>query len=178
MTARREPSFIGIFPKRRMAAPAPLAEAGAVEICSVSQCLAPGPPDWIATWSHNEYGFFDTEATALASIHDDGDYELFAYELYPYRIDALGRHPLAVRPAGSVPDRYDLLGLDVVSRSNSDFFECSPLSCNLAALVMPVNRYCLAADEGTAMEYARLIAGEGGYEPGPYHVVRVWRRRL
>ena len=177
MTARVEPSFIGFFPKRVVAAPAPLAEAGVDEICSVSQCLAPGPSDWIASWTHNEHGFFDTEAAALASIHDDGDYRLYAYELYPYRIDALGSHRLEIRSGGNVTDRYDLIGFDIVSRSNSDFFECSPLSCNLAALVMPVNRYCLAADEATAMEYARRIADEGSYEPGPYHIVRVSRRR-
>lgn len=177
MTAQREPSFIGIFPKRTVAAPAPLAEAGVVEICAVSECLAAGPPDWILSWSHNEYGFFDTEAAALAVIKDGGDYRLFAYELYPYRIDARGSHPLEVRSSGRVPDGYDLLGLDVVSRSNSDFFECSPLSCNLAALLMPVNRHCLAPDEETAMEYARRIADDGGYEPGPYYVVRVRRRR-
>lgn len=70
---------------------------------------------------------------------------------------------------------FSPVGWDVVSRSTGQTFECSPLSCNLMAMDFPTNRFCLFAEFGSARELA-LSADNRGCEPGPYHVVEVWRR--
>jgi len=61
-----------------------------------------------------------------------------------------------------------------VSKSVSDGFECSPLSCNLMALEVAVTRHCLVDDLEAARELARRFSVEEP-EPGPYYVVEVLR---
>lgn len=71
---------------------------------------------------------------------------------------------------------FEALGCDVVSRSTGSFFECSPLSCNRLATDRPVNTYCLLDRLEDALGLARRCE-PAGCEPGPYHVLRVWRER-
>lgn len=68
------------------------------------------------------------------------------------------------------------LGFDVVSKSVADFFECSPLACNHAAKTFRANAHCLfdALDDAVA---AAKVFSKGNWEPGPYYVARVLRRR-
>jgi hypothetical protein len=172
------PVFVGFFPKNPTPAPQPLRDAGAEEVASVSQCMSAGPADWITTWTHNALGFFDTEAAAMAVVPREAAYDLYAYELIPIRFGREGTEPIeVVRAPGQLPTDYEPLGYDAVSRSSSDFFECSPLSCNLAGVEIPINRFCLFADEQHAIETAERFASDDGSEPGPYYVVRVWRKR-
>jgi hypothetical protein len=81
-----------------------------------------------------------------------------------------------VSPSSIAPLSQDFrsLGFDVVSKSASDSFECSPLSCNSVALEVAVNRHCLVDGLDAAEELARRFSVEEP-EPGPYYVVEVLR---
>jgi hypothetical protein len=173
------PQLIGYFPKRTTKRPDWLAAAGVDEIASVSSCISAGPDDWIQLWLHNRWGFYDSPEIALKAVPTAlrSEFDLFAYELYPAVFDTGDERPLAIPPSDAVglDDSFVSLGYDVVSRSTGDFFECSPLSCNGMAEEVAVNSHCLLADLEAALELARRCDG-AGCEPGPYYVMRVWRR--
>lgn len=149
-------------------------------MCSVSECVAPAPDDWIQSWLHNEWGFFDTPQVAwsLVPSGERGTYDVYGYELYDVRFVKGEESPLTVEAPGVAPldSSFELLGHDVVSRGTSDFFECSPLSCNLWAKEVSVNAHCLVEDPTEALRLA-AVAEASRCEPGDYHVVRVWRSR-
>ena len=171
------PVLIGYFPKRRTPAPEELRTAGTEEICSVSECLAPGPKDWIEAWRHNEHGCFDSPDDARDVIGEaPGEFQLLAYRLLPVRFRKGSPEPVEVSPSRIAPLSPDFrsLGFDVVSKSASAGFECSPLSCNLMALAVAVNRHCLVDGLDAAEELARRFSLEEP-EPGPYYVVEVLR---
>lgn len=174
------PVFVGFFPKLTMQAPPELVAAGVAEIASVSCCMSSAPDGWIDAWKHNDHGFYDTEDAAGSVVPADAAtaYDLYAYELVPVEY-AEELAPIAVTPApGAVPADYEFLGYDVVSRSIAAFFECSPLSCNLGANTFRVNRYCLV---DTLEEAYATLSGIGaagaGYEPGPYFLFAIHRKR-
>lgn len=83
---------------------------------------------------------------------------------------------LELEPPTVVPLPVELrsLGFDVVSKSVSDGFECSPLSCNSMALELAVNRHCLVDHLEVAIAVATRFSVEEP-EPGPYYVVEVLR---
>ncbi len=163
-----------------MPAPPELVAAGVAEIASVSDCMSSAPDGWIDAWKHNDHGFYDTEDAAGSVVPADAAtaYDFYAYELVPVEHDD-ELQLIAVTPApGGVPADYEFFGYDVVSRSMSSFFECSPLSCNFGARTFRVNRYCLVDTLEEA--YATLSgigAADGGYEPGPYSLLTVHRKR-
>lgn len=77
-----------------------------------------------------------------------------------------------------MPPDYQFLGYDIVSRSMSHHFECSPLSCNLAASDFRVNTHCLVATlADTYTVFLRIGAEASAYEPGPYCLFAVHRKR-
>ncbi len=174
------PTLIGYFPKRVAAAPDWLRAEGVKEVCSVSECVSPGPEGWIDRWAHNAMWAFDDEQAAWDVVPggpSNADFQMFAYLLFPVEFDkgqqkAFAIPPLAVQPLHA---RYRRLGYDVVSRSMGSSFECSPLSCNYAARQVKVNEYCLLDDAAEAFRLAVLFSREEGAEPGPYFVVEVWR---
>ncbi len=170
---------IGFFPKITRLGASVVSDAQVDEICSVSECISPGPPGWIEHWVHNEWGLFDTEGLARRIIPNEGTgYDLYAYELAPYRCDGDFLEPLPVQSqADGIPEDYELLGYDIVSRSDGAFFEHSPLSCNDGAQRFAANRYCLIEDGKAALQAMQAISRDGTYEPGPYYLVRVYRRR-
>jgi hypothetical protein len=59
-----EPTHIGYFPKHVLTRPDWLKAAGVLEVCSVSECVSPGPDDWISHWAHNDLWLYNDEATA------------------------------------------------------------------------------------------------------------------
>jgi hypothetical protein len=141
-----------------------------------------GPDGWINRWAHNEMWAFDDERTAWGVVPGgptSAGYRMFAYRLFPVLFDEGDQQPfvipsLHVQP---LPAGYSRVGYDVVSRSCGATFGCSPLSCNHAAELVPVNEHCLLDDPAEAFRLASLFSkAEEGYEPGPYHVVEVWRR--
>ncbi len=174
--------FIGFFPKLTAPAPAWLGNPSVREICSVSQCISAGPADWINHWKHNAFGFYDTEALAREIIgQSSARFDLYAYRLFPLR--CLGQQiesiPLDNHPPENLPlpGHYDFLGYDIVTKSGPDFFECSPLSCNNGAAKYAVNPFCLIDSQTEAARIWQEISRAGSYEPGPYYLFEVYRKK-
>lgn len=173
--------FCGYFPKRSTLLPDGYDLPGVVEIASVSDCTAKGPADWIESWTWNELGFFDRVelAEAIVPAAERPLFHIYAYDL----LDA--RFVGGLREAWTMPslscaamgDDFELLGFDVVSKSASDFFECSPLSCNGEAKSFQANQHCLFDALSDAIAAAVAFSKEEP-EPGPYYVARVSRRRV
>ena len=169
--------LVGYFPKRRTPVPDWLQGIAADEICSVSECIAPGPTGWIEHWLHNDFGLFNSVDDARRVIPDDAaDYLVFGYRLLASLFDNGRSEPIGVSPHGiqPLPPAFRSLGFDAVSKSVSDFFECSPLSCNAMAREVDVNRHCLVGELESATELASRFSVEEP-EPGPYYVVEVLR---
>lgn len=171
------PILIGYFPKKRLRTPEWLSGTAADEVCSVSECLAPGPPDWIEHWIHNDWGYFNSAADARSVIPDgDSEYQLLGLALLPLKFENgdSSAMEMGAPPVEPLPDSFTPLGFDVVSKSASFSFECSPLSCNLMAQQIPVNRYCLLDELEQAMQAATRFSIEQP-EPGAYYVIQVHR---
>jgi len=151
------------------------------EVCSVSECLSPGPEGWISAWEHNRWGAFDDpeRAWALVPEAEREAYGMYAWAVLPTRWVDGREEPFEVEAREDVAalrTTFEPLGYDVVSRGSSEFFECSPLTCNLWGAEVGANRHGLVDTlEAAAQLAARAEAS--GCEPGPYHVVRVWRQR-
>ncbi len=178
------PSFVGFFPKRTEERADWLENPVVEEICSVSLCISDGPEDWVERWEHNDLGFYDSEALALdATEGKESGFDLYAYRMYGLRFDAgeVQTHPSPVKLACDL-SAYEFLGHDAVSRSGAGvpnvqcFFECSPLSCNSGADVFSVNRHCLITELDNAYQ-ACIEISKGKYEPGPYYLFEVYRRK-
>ena len=173
-----EPTLVGYFPKQFFPPPPFLSSAGVREIASVSRCIASGPDGWYEAWKHNEWGCYNDPDTAWSFVPPDhqADYRLYAYEVYPTEFWEGEAHEIRIPPLDvkSLDGAFEALGWDVVTRSGGQDFECSPLSCNSMVEHFRVNQYCLL-DFDDARTLA-ITADDQGCEPGPYFVVRVWRR--
>jgi len=170
--------LVGYFPKLT-AVPSNWHDSDQVtEICSVSTCIASAPEGWINRWLHNEMGFFNTPQDALNVVPQGGTgFSVFAYRLLEQRFDDGRPEPLVIPPlrVAPVPESFVSLGFDIVTKDLSDFFECSPLSCNGMASEVQVNRYCLIDSPDLAIALAAQYSRGGGVEPGYYHVFEVLR---
>lgn len=135
--------FVGYFPKGT-ALPPSWSVPGITEICSVSNCLNGPPEGWIDHWKHNELGFFNTLSDARYIVRSQPEpFILFAYRLLPrvFRKGEIEACEVPACPVEPLPPSFISIGFDAVSKSTSDFFECSPLSCNhMAAQIAGVNR--------------------------------------
>jgi hypothetical protein len=143
-------------------------------------------------------GFFDSEEIALSIIPEDADskkYELFGYKLYPTQFDK-GQsvdYPVDIKVIENL-SAYEMLGFDAVPKSISDFFECSALSCGNGCKIFTVNKFCLIENLDEAFQCCKRISEEligaksvqrpdgllewhGKWEPGPYYLFQVFRRR-
>jgi hypothetical protein len=173
-----EPALIGYFPKRVTSKPDWLTAPAVLEICSVSECIAAAPDGWIHRWTHNELWVYDTRRAAAAVVPVDAHppFRIYAYRLLarlfqdgrqgPLEIPALAVEPL--------PETFEALGFDAVSRSAGTSFECSPLSCCDLAQEMGANRFCLLPTLPAAIAAAVRFSTEQP-EPGPYLVLEVLR---
>ncbi len=162
-----------------MKAPEGLKPCGVEEICSVSSCMSPAPENWINHWRHNELWAYDTQEIAWSVVLPELQhaFHLYAYAMYPLRFIHGEQQPFSI-PELNVqpwPKSFIRLGYDGVSRSLDTNFECSPLSCNGMAERFAANRYCLIDSEQKGFELAQRFS-ESEPEPGPYHVVEVWRQ--
>jgi hypothetical protein len=153
-----------------------LKAAGVDEVCSASACVSKGPEDWIDQWRHNEMWVYDTLELARSVIPEPvrQEFDLYAYQMFPVIFKDGQQQPFEIPPlqVQPLPESFERLGYDAVSRS----FAHSPLSCNYMTEHEAVNRYCLVDDVDTAFRLAAEFEG-AGCEPGPYHVVEVWRQR-
>ncbi|MEN6495697.1 MAG: hypothetical protein ABFD16_15560 [Thermoguttaceae bacterium] len=180
-----EPVFIGYFPKKTMGRNEWFGNAPVVEVGSVSDCMSEAPEDWIGQWKHNAWGLYDTEDVAWGIVQDDpAAYDMYAYKLFPCVFDGgAGRTmPVETTATAQLVD-YDFLGYDPVSREEAYTIEFghSPLSCNRGFEQYPVNRFCLL--DGLedswriAAEIAEAAKERGAWEPGPYFLCEVYRKR-
>lgn len=183
MATLPEPILIGFFAKNTSTAVSDMGDYGIEEICSVSECMSRGPQGWVDKWKHNtDWWVFDTEQLALSVIEDDpARYDLYAYKLFPFRFDGETRESMEVdSPAQGDLSAYKQIGYDIVSRYCGPSFGHSPLSCNGGYADYPINRYCLLdqADDSLRIcaEIAKDAAEKGSWEPGPYCMVKVYRR--
>jgi hypothetical protein len=172
--------FCGYFPKKATPRPEGYDLRGVVDIASVSDCIAKGPENWIESWTFNDLGFFDNVEAAEAVVpeSDQSQFDVYAYEFLDERFvggiaEPWTVPPLACRLPGS---DFEPLGFDVVSKSVTDFFECSPLSCNGKAATFRANAHCLFEALEDAIAAAEVFSKEEP-EPGLYYVARVLRRR-
>ena len=172
------PKLIGYFAKRRTAKPTFLDAPNVIEICSVSPCIAAPPDGWIEHWTHNDWFVYNSpdEARRVAKNDLESDFAIYAYRLLPVAF-AEDMEPLEITVSPTaLPEHFEPLGFDVVSRDMTPMFECSPLSCNSMAPEAPINEYCLLSSLEEAEKFARRCAKEQP-EPGTYFVVEVWRER-
>ncbi len=182
-----KPIFIGFLAKKIVSRPNWLKCSAVQEVCSVSECISAGPPDRIDSWVHNDVGFYDTEDLALTVVPEQEreEYDLFAYRIWPLRFhEELAEeewNPVekwAELPEEPELSRYGRIGYDLVGNDLSDFFECSPLSCNGVAGEIEVNQFCLIDDHDDAIEVGRRFGrSDSGVEPADYYLVEVWRKR-
>lgn len=169
----------GYFPKRILGRPEWLEAPAVREICSVSECMSPGPPNWVERWLHNELGWFNRREDALAVIPPgcEREYRLFAFRIYPEVFTEGERVPLVLPgdvDAEPIPPTFRSLGFDCANRSLPDVLslECSPLSCNNMAGDFEVNEFCLFSTFEQAVTAAERFSREQP-EPGDYYVIEV-----
>lgn len=171
---------VGFYPKITQPGSALSKDFPAIEICSVSNHISSAPDDWVEHWLHNELGFYDSEWAAMQIVRDDpAQYDLYAYKLAPLRCLGADQERFDVpRTADPVPSDYEFLGYDIVTKSVTSFFECSPLSCNWAADDrFSANQYCLIDNPAEAYKVLTAISIDGNFEAGPYYLFEVYRKR-
>lgn len=169
----------GYFARRVAPRPDHLRAPGVREVCSVSECMSPGAPDWISAWRHNGLGWFNSPTDALSVVPEAqrGQFRLFAYRIYPEVFRARRRAmidlPTDVRPE-PIPETFRSIGFDSASKSSDAALslECSPLSCNEMGAELVVNEHCLFPTLDAAIAGAERFAVEQP-EPGDYYVVEV-----
>ena len=152
------------------------------QIYSVSGCISEDFGKWIDAWKHNGYWFFDSprviaEVAAERKIDLTGT-TLFYYEGFEEEYDPESRwapyRPEPAFPLGLEPPAAKTLrGFDVVTYSQGNSPEHSPLSCNGLAAEMKVNEFCLLE----SLEEAKALLEAGRFtlsEPGPFRILAVY----
>jgi hypothetical protein len=169
----------GYFSKRILPRPEWLEARAVREICSVSECMSPGAPNWIERWLHNGLGWFNRRADALVVIPPacEHEYRLFAYRIHPEVFTGGERIPLVLPQdvhAEPIPGTFRRLGFDCANRSMPDVLglECSPLSCNAMAAEFETNEFCLFPTFEQAAAGAERFSREQP-EPGDYYLIEV-----
>ena len=173
---------LGYMAKRIMARPDWLKAPAVVDIYAVSDCMSDDFCDYISSWKHNGFWFFDSPAV-LESVAEEKGVDLagtvlFYYRSHPQQFDAergvwedYGPDP-DIQTAVTPPTEAELLGYDVVTYHYQRGPECSPLSCNGIASEIPVNQHCLLDSLDDAVE--RLDSGIfNDAEPGPLRIIAV-----
>ena len=170
--------LIGYTAKQPMPRPERFRPESVREIASVSECIAHRPNGWIDEWQHNDWFVYDTPelARTIAVKLGAASWPIHAWRMLPMRFEETGEVPIEISAdAAPIPPSFERLGWDVVSRSVSPMFECSPLSCNEMATRIAVNEMCLLSSLEEAVAVARRFAHDQLVEPGDYFVLEVWR---
>ncbi len=173
----------GYLAKRVVRKPDWLKASGVKDIYSVSGCISKDFADYINFWKHNGYWFFDSPEiiAQVAREHsiDLAGTTMFYYEVYKQEFDDAKAQWRPYDREDSfttnvrLPDQKIFVGFDVVSCSQKNAPECSPLSCNSLANEIQTNSHCLLPHFETAkrlMETGRF----NDSEPGPYRVFGVY----
>ncbi len=186
------PTLLGYFAKPTWKRPDWLKAPQVEEICSVSECMSRGDWDWINEWRHNGMWVFDSPDLAWSVVPESlrAQCGLYAYRMFPFRYFLGQKVSSAIPEVNPMPldGSFINLGYDLVSRECHTLvsptcggqFDHSPLSCNHLAESVPTNRYCLldTVEEAFALAPTLEVPGQPPRgEPGPYHIVEVWRQR-
>jgi hypothetical protein len=179
-----KPVLIGYFPKKTMGRNEWFRNSRVEEVCSVSNCMSEAPEDRINQWKHNAWSLYDTEDIAWGIIRDEpARYDMYAFKLFPFMFDGGAGLAVSVEPTATpqLVD-YDFLGYDPVSREADTIeFGHSALSCNKGFEEYPVNRFCLLDDLEDSWritaEIAKAAKEKGSWEPGPYYLCEVYRKK-
>lgn len=185
-----DPTLIGYFAKLTLKRPDWLKAPQVEEICSASNCMSRADWDWINEWKHNLVWLYDSpeQAQGVVPTEHRSACDLYAYRVFPVRYVKGSRKSFNfpdVQPE-SLNGSFESLGFDLFSRDFetvsecAPLFGCSPLSCNNLAAEVPTNRCCLldTAEEAFALAPTLEVPGQPMRgEPGPYHIVEVWRQR-
>jgi hypothetical protein len=152
------------------------------EIYSVSSCLSDDFADWIGAWKHNGFWFFDSPAL-IAEVAEVLKADLTGTTLFYYEgldreyLPESGWRTYTPEPSFPLqvvaPERPILRGFDVVTYSQGNAPECSPLSCNGLAEQIPTNAFCLL----DSLEETKALLDAGRFthaEPGPYRILAVY----
>jgi len=151
------------------------------EIYSLSECISENFADYVNDWKHNGFWLFDSpdaiRLAAQASSSNLAGTHLFYYEVHEQEFD--GSSWRAWEPEQSLatnvlmPTGKQLDGFDVVTFSQRNLPECSPLSCNGLAAEISTNAHCLLP---TFEEAYSLLSGGlfNNSEPGPYRIFSVY----
>lgn len=154
-----------------------------LDIYSVSHCISNDFADYIEYWQHNGYWFFDSpmiiEKLAKDNLIDLSEIKFFYYEVYELEFDGDKSKWSHFNPEPSVktnvviPKEKHLEGYDVVTFSQGNTPECSPLSCNSLSEEVQTNKHCLL----NSFEEAKTYLENGTFnnsEPGPYRIFAVY----
>jgi hypothetical protein len=173
----------GYMAKRVMRRPDWLKASGVEDIYSVSGCLSKDFADYINFWKHNGYWFFDSpdiiEQVAQEHSIELAGTTMFYYEVYEQEFDDTKERwcpyerDQAFLTNVRMPEKKIFAGFDVVSSSQKNAPECSPLSCNSLADEIPTSSHCLLLD----FETAKRLIEEGWFnnsEPGPFRIFSVY----
>lgn len=155
------------------------------DIYSVSSCVSEDFCDYIEFWKHNGYWFFDSpsiiQAIAKDELIDLSGTEIFYFEAHPLEFDEHDNcwNEFFPDPDFSsstnvmIPGASKLEGYDVVTFSQGNLPECSPLSCNHLAGQLAVNRHCLIDSFEDAKGH--VLSGQfNNAEPGPFRIIAVY----
>jgi hypothetical protein len=171
---------VGYMAKRIYTRPNWLKASHVVDIHSVSGCQSANFADYIQYWKHNGYWLFDSPEIILNvakehSIQIEGT-SLFYYKAYEKEFDGEQWNLFGPEPSFLTnvipPSQKQLEGFDVVTFSVKTSLECSPLSCNSLAEVLPTNAHFLFP----SFEDAQTSLADGAFkdsEPGPYRIFSV-----
>ena len=174
---------IGYLYKTVANRPAWLKAEAVSDIYSLSSCTSEDFADYIKYWKHNGYWLFNSpqamQEIAKQENIDLSGATLFYYEAYEYEFDEDSKAWSTFAPEPSfvtevrIPiDKY-LEGFDVTTFTSGTDPECSPLSCNSLAEMIPVNPHCLF----NAFVEAKASLEEGLFqhsEPGPFRIIAVY----
>jgi hypothetical protein len=123
-----------------------------VDVYSVSSCVSKYfLTDYIPLWKHNGYWLFDSpeiiRAIARENSIDLQGAMLFFYEAHEMEFAEEGWRAYSPEPSFAMnivlPSMKTLEGFDVVTFSQGNSPECSPLSCNSLAEDIQTNLHCL-----------------------------------
>lgn len=179
---------VGYMAKRVAPPPGYVAPAGIVDVYSVSACVNDDFADFVDSWMHNGYWFFD-RPELIANLAQENGIDLSGTKLFYYEAHELEYTGEEWRSFGpwdgwpevnvSPPAKSHLEGFDVVTfwPENSSQPLCSPLSCNNLAEEIPTNAHCLLR----SFDEATTALDQGGFakgEPGTYRIFAVYSADL
>jgi hypothetical protein len=151
------------------------------EVYSVSSCVNDDFADYVPFWKHNGYWLFDSPEIIRTVARENSitleETRLFYYEVHEEEFKDKNWFPF--KPEASLiteiiaPANRTLEGYDVVTFSDGDRPECSPLSCNGMAGEIRTNPHCLLDSFDEA--HSNIAHGVfNNSEPGPYRIFAVY----